>query len=135
MFLYLLLLGLFRLRTFCLEHGLVRCKLECRCWRARGEDVSFTDVKIKIPDRKCDQGACAEDFGRFLRKVRSWVLQSEEEGRLSFAHRGLVAGAHVMMGGGGRWKSQHRKIVPLSLGRKTFKLKGNKKFRTWTKKS
>ena len=37
--------------------------------------------------------------------------------------------------GGGRWKSQHRKIVPLSLCRKAFKLKDNKKFRTWTKKS
>ena len=35
----------------------------------------------------------------------------------------------------GRWKSHHRKIVPLSLCWRTFKLKGNKKFRTWTKKS
>ena len=35
-------------------HGLVRSKLEHRCWCARGEDVSFTDVEIKIPDRKCD---------------------------------------------------------------------------------
>ena len=32
-------------------------------------------------------------------------------------------------------KSQHRKIVSLSLCRKTFKLKGNKKFCTWTKNS
>ena len=37
-------------------HGLVRCKLERRCWRACGKDVSFTDVKIKIPERKVDQG-------------------------------------------------------------------------------
>ena len=37
-------------------HGLIRCKLEHRCWRAHGEDVWFTDVKIKIPDRKYDQG-------------------------------------------------------------------------------
>ena len=39
---------------------------------------------------------------------------------------------HIYIGGGvGRWKSRHRKIVPLSsLYRKTFKLKGNKKFRT-----
>ena len=35
----------------------------------------------------------------------------------------------------GRSKSQHRKMVSLSLWRKTFKLKGIKKFRTWTKKS
>ena len=36
---------------------------------------------------------------------------------------------------GRRWECQYRKIVSLSLCRKTFKLKGNKKFRTWTKKS
>ena len=29
-------------------HGLVRCKLERRCWRSHGEDVLFTNVKIKI---------------------------------------------------------------------------------------
>ena len=40
---------------------------------------------------------------------------------------------HVL---GGRWKTHHRKIVHLSsLCRRTFKLKGNKKFRTWTRKS
>ena len=38
--------------------------------------------------------------------------------------------------GGGRWKSCHKKIVPLSsLCRKTIKLKVDKMFRTWTKKS
>ena len=36
---------------------------------------------------------------------------------------------------GGRWKSQKRKIVPLLMSKKNFKLKGNKKFCTWTKKS
>ena len=33
-------------------HRLVRYKRERRYWRARGEDVSFSVVKIKIPDRK-----------------------------------------------------------------------------------
>ena len=43
----------------------------------------------------------------------SWVLRSEEEGWLSLARSGLVAGAtHV---GGGRWKSQHANIVHLTL--------------------
>ena len=37
-------------------HGLVRCKLERWCWRACGEDMSLTDVKIKIPDSKYDRG-------------------------------------------------------------------------------
>ena len=37
---------------------------------------------------------------------------------------------------GCRWKSQIRKnVVSLSLCRRTFKLKGNKRFRTWAEKS
>ena len=40
-------------------------------------------------------------------------MRSEEEGWLSLARSGLVAGA-TRVEGGGRWKSQHRKIVPLS---------------------
>ena len=36
---------------------------------------------------------------------------------------------------GGRWKSQNRKNVYISLCWRTFKFKGNKKFRTWTKQS
>ena len=60
----------------------------------------FTDVKIKIPERGFNQGcewrhapeACTEDFGRF-EKVSSWVLRSEEEGWLSLARSGLMAGA------------------------------------------
>ena len=40
---------------------------------------------------------------------------------------------HVLVGG--RWKSQNGKIVSLSLCRRTSKLKGNKKVRTWTEKS
>ena len=54
-------------------HGLVRCKHEHRCSHARGVDVSFRDVTIKIPDRGCEwrhaPEACMEDFGD-LRKVR-----------------------------------------------------------------
>ena len=58
---------------------------------------------------------------------------SGEDGWLSLARGGLATGAHEM---GGRWKSQNRKNVYLSpYVEKTFKLKGNKKFRTWTKKS
>ena len=52
-----------------------------------GEDVSFTDIKIKIPERGCDQGCewrhalevCAEDFRRF-EKVSSWELDSKRKG-------------------------------------------------------
>ena len=67
--------------------------------RARGEGVSFRDVKIKIPDRNVTWGyewrhapeACAEDFGGFEKSQLSFA--SEEDGWLSLACRGLVAGA------------------------------------------
>ena len=80
-------LGLVRLRTFRLAHGLLRCKLERGCWRARGEDVSFTDVKIKIPDRRYDQGmwmtsctgsVCGE-FWEIWEKSVSWVLSRKNK--------------------------------------------------------
>ena len=64
-----------------------------------------------------------------LKKSVSWVLRSEEEGWLSLARSGFVAGTTRV--GRGSGKSQHLS----SVCRKTFKLKGNKKFRTWTKKS
>ena len=99
---------------------------------SRGADVSLTDVKIKIPGQGDVNDVMHRKRARRilgdLRKV-SWVLRSEEEGWLSLARSGLVAGATRVGGGWGR------KIVPLSLSlcRKTFKLKGYKKFRTWTK--
>ena len=57
-----------------------------------------------------------------------------EDGWFSLAHGDLCGGCQCV-GEGGRWKSQNRKIVPLSLCRRTFKLKGNKKVHTWTEKS
>ena len=55
---------------------------------------------------------CAQRILGDLKKSVSWVLRSEEEGWLSLARSGIVAGATRVVGG--RWKSQHRKIVPLS---------------------
>ena len=43
--------------------------------------------------------ACVEDFGGFEKSQLSWVLWPEEEGWLSLARSGLVAGA--ARGGGG----------------------------------
>ena len=109
-------------------HGLVWSKHEYRCWRARGADVSFRDVTIKIPERGCDQECewrhAPEAWAEIWEKSVSWVPGSEEDGWLSWPH--------VL---GSRWKSQHRKMVSLSLCRKTFQLKVYKTFRTWTKKS
>ena len=133
--LYMLPFGLVRLRTFRSVHGLVRCKHRRRCARAHGEDVSFRDVKIKIPGWKCDQEvwmtSCTGSVGwGFLRiweksvswvlasERESWVLASEEDGWLSELAEAFRWEPHVV---GGRWKSRHRKIVPLSsLCRKTF---------------
>ena len=79
-------------------HGLVRCKHECRCSRARGEDASFTDVKIKPQignwTRECEWRhaleAWAKDFGDLRKKqwveflplnegveIQSWVRPDE----------------------------------------------------------
>ena len=83
--------------------------------RARWEDVSFRDVKIKIPERKWDQEVCMTSctgsvrgrFGGIWEKSVSRVFASEE-GWLSELAEALRQVAHVV---GGRWKSQHRKIV------------------------
>ena len=99
-------------------------------------DVSFVDVKMEVPHRGCEwrhaPEACAEYSGRFEKvSVLSLVFRRR---RVTFASSQWPCGeCHTCWGR--RWKSQHRNMVPLSLCRKTFKLKGNKKFRTWTKKS
>ena len=89
---------------------------ERRCSRARRKDVSFRDVKIKIPERYYDRrmwmtsstGSVRGGFGGFWEKVRELSFSIRRR-RLTFgSHRGLAAGAAQ---GAGRWKSQHRKIV------------------------
>ena len=78
-------------------------------------------------------GSMRGGFGGDLKRV-SLLSLAVGRRRVTFvSSQWPRGGCHTCCGG--RWKSQHRKIVPLSLCRKTFKLKGNKKFRTWTKKS
>ena len=63
---------------------------EHRCSRACGEDVSFRDVKIKIPDRKYNRRMCMtsctgsvhKGFWGFEKKSVSRVLAPEEDGWL-----------------------------------------------------
>ena len=84
------------------------CKLEHRCWRACGEDVSFTDVKVKIPDRKFDQEvwmtSCTESarggFWGFKKKLVE-LRTRFRTGRVDF--RGSLT-PHVM---GSRCRSHH----------------------------
>ena len=72
-----------------------------------------------------------------LKKSVSWVESCLGRRRLTFAcsRRPWTGVVRDGVGWGVRWKSQNRKNVSLSLCRRTFKLKGNKKFSTWTKKS
>ena len=133
-FIYLVL-GLVRLRTFRLS-AWVRCKHERRCSCTRGADVSFRDVTIKIPDRGCDLGCewrhAPEAWAEICEMSVSWYWDLGEARRICALWALRVSGVES-------WRcksSQYRKIMPLSsLCRKTFKLKGNKKFCTWTKKS
>ena len=104
MILYILSFSLVRLRTFRLAHGLVRCSC------ARREDVSFTDVRIK-PQIGNEPGG--------VNDVMHWKrgLRFEKKQELSFClrRRRLTFGAcRGLAVAGGRWNSQHRKIVYLS---------------------
>ena len=86
-----------------MAHGLVGCKLEHMCWRAYGEDVSFTDVKIKIP---WGCGWChppeahAEDFGRFEKVC--WVDSCGPEKTVDVhLHAVALRRVHTCWWGGG----------------------------------
>ena len=127
------------MRTFCLAHGLVRCNMSAgvhararsgrviqRCHNKNTWESMWPGMWVTSRT-----GSVGWDFWEKL----SWVPGSKEDGWLSLARQGIVAGAARVGMGRARWKSQQRKYVPLSLCRKIFKLKGNKKFRTWTKKS
>ena len=103
--------------------GLVRCKHEHWCSRTHREDVSFRDVKIKIPDRNWDQGMwwrhASEAWAEIWEKAVSWVPASERESRDSDLReaRRICALRALHVGWVESWwcqSSQHRKIVCLS---------------------
>ena len=124
-------LGLVRLRTFGSVHGLLRCNINIGVHaHVRRVDVSLRYVTIGYRVRMTSGARRISGIWRKLVEMRP---ASGEDGWLSLARGDLCGGCHTCWGGG-RWKSQNRKIVPLSLCRRTFKLKGNKKVRTWTKK-
>ena len=50
---------------------------------ARGEDVSFRDVKIKIPDRKCDFGDVNDVMHR--KRARRILVDLKKVSELSSA--------------------------------------------------
>ena len=121
-------------------HGLVRCKHERRCSRARRADVSFRDVTIKIPDSGCDQGCewrhAPEAWAEMWEKWVSWILPRKKkvDFRLLAEARPVALGrCRTWFGVDGKVSIERWYLSPHV--EKPFKLKGNKKFRTWTKKS
>ena len=88
-------------------HRLVRCKLEHRCWCAHGEDVSFTDVKIKIPDRKFDQEmwmtSCTGGFWKKWVELRTRLRTGRVDFRGSLRPDGFVCDrCHTRWGADGK---------------------------------
>ena len=124
-------------------HGLLRCNIKAGVHaRARGADVSLRNVSIARDGKQgytvrvmSRTGSARRILGEFEKSqwVENWTPNETADFRL--LAETFVVGATRVGSGGGRWKSQYRKIVPLSLCRRTFKLKGNKMVRTWTKKS
>ena len=111
-FIYILPLGLVRLRTFRLSTW-VRSKLECRCWGAHGEDVSFTDAKIKSQREDVTRDVNDVMHRKRARRIlgiwekwESWELDSEHEGSIFGACWGqtnlCAMGATRVVGGDGK---------------------------------
>ena len=117
--LYILPLGLVRHRTFRLSTWVSYVQTWAQMLtRTRGEDVSFTDVKIKIPGSRDVNDVMHRKRARRilgdLKKSVSWVLRSREEGWLSLARRGLVADA-TRVGGRGAYADGKASIERLCL--------------------
>ena len=104
-------------------------------------DMSLRDVTIARDGKRGYTVQVTSRTGSTLRNLgdfkKSELRLDTGQRWLAFAssRRPLWQVPHVLGVGGCRWKSQNRKIVPLSLCQRNFKLKGSKKFRTWTKKS
>ena len=104
----------------------------------RGEDMSFRDVKINISDRTwgCEwrhaTEACAEDLGGF-EKSQSWVESCRpKKGDFRELAEALCR-VRTRFGADGKASIERFCLFPYV--EKPNLLKGNKKFRTWTKKS
>ena len=104
--LYILPLGLVRLRTFRLAHG----TNTGAGGHARTEQTCHSEMSIKIPDRGYDQGCewrhAPEAWAEIWEKSVSWDWDLGEVRRISVLRAPPVMGR--------RWKSQDRKNVYLS---------------------
>ena len=94
-------------------HGLLGCNINTGVHaRARGADVSLRDVTIaRDGANDVSHWKRTEDSGN-LEKVRELRRDTERDGWLSLARGDFCGGCHTCWRG--IWKSQNRKIVPLS---------------------
>ena len=91
----------------------MRYTLERRCWRACGEDVSFTNVKIEIPDRKVDQwmwmtsctGIACGGFWRFWKRQLVESCRPKKKADFRSLTEALWRVPHVLVGGGADGKA------------------------------
>ena len=87
--------------------------------RERRVDVSFRDVTIARDGKRSYRVRVKSRTGSARMILGIWIklvelrLDTKRDGWLSLARGGLGQVSHEM-GGGGRWKSQNREIVPLS---------------------
>ena len=109
--------------------------------RAGGADVSLRDVTIAQMGneaRECGWRHAPEARRRFWGFWKSQLVglrTRHRTRRVDFRGQMILhATGAARNGGGGRWKNHHRKIVHLSSLCRNLQLKGNKRFRTWTKK-
>ena len=99
-------------------HGLLRCNINtgvhARVCRA---DMSLRDITIAWDEKRgyrvrmMSRTRSAQRILGIWRKLVELRLDTERDGWLSLAREALWQVPHEM---GGRWKSQNRKIVPLS---------------------
>ena len=129
-------------------HGLLRCNINAYDHAyvyARGRSGRVTQGCHNSPDgkraRECGwrhRLKARRGFGGFWKsQLVELSSDSGEDGWLSLARRSQASDLEVgatRVGGGGWWKSHHRKIVHLPSLCRSLKLKGNKRFRTWTTK-
>ena len=106
-------------------HGLFRCNINADVHaRPRGRSGRVTQRCHNSPRWETGLASANDVTHRKRAEVLGRFWKSQE-----------ALGRCRTKWGGGRWKSQNRKSVYLSLCWRTFNLKGNKKFRTWTEKS
>ena len=133
-------LGLVRLRTFRLS-GYIGATLTQVFMRASERSGRVTQRCHNSPRWETGLQSAndvthrkrAEDLGN-LKKV-SRVETRHRTRRIDFRLLAEALGRCRTRWGGEMKKPELKECVSLSLCRRTFKLKGNKKFRTWTEKS